>query len=108
MHDLWTSPTTNMIYTRSQNNTNMGDGKHGIQTFEVVVDVLLLLLLLFDVLSPQVHIPYYIWTKWFVQIYLNVNQVSSVYILVCKIFLSILIPSVIWLHFSQLVARCVT
>ena len=32
--------------------------EHGIQTFEVVVVVLLLLMLSFDVLSPQMHIPY--------------------------------------------------
>jgi NADH:ubiquinone oxidoreductase subunit 3 (subunit A) len=35
--------------------------EHGIQTFRVVDVVLLILSLLFDVLSPQVHIPYYFW-----------------------------------------------
>jgi hypothetical protein len=33
--------------------------EHGIQTFELVVVMLLLLMLLFDILSPQMHIPYY-------------------------------------------------
>ena len=38
-------------------------GEHGLQTFEVVVVDLFLLLLAFDVLSPQVHIPDYFWTS---------------------------------------------
>ena len=38
-----------MMYTRSQNYTNMMVGKHGIQTFEVVVVMLLFLLSPFDV-----------------------------------------------------------
>ena len=50
-----------MMYTRSQNYTNMVVGRHGIQTFEVMVVVLLLLLLLFDFLPPQIHISYYFW-----------------------------------------------
>ena len=54
----WTLPTVNVMYTRSQNYTNMVVGEHGIQTFKVALVVLLLLLLLFDVLVPQVHIPY--------------------------------------------------
>ena len=41
-----------MMYTRSQNYTNMVVGKHGIQTFVVVVVVLLLLLLPFDIFVP--------------------------------------------------------
>ena len=45
MHELWTIPTTNMTCTRSQNYTNMVVGKHGIQTIEDVVVVLLLLFL---------------------------------------------------------------
>jgi hypothetical protein len=43
------------------NYTNMMVDEHGIQTFRVVDVVLLILSLLFDVLSPQVHIPYYFW-----------------------------------------------
>ena len=34
---IWTIPTANMTYIRSQNYTNMVGGAHGIQTFEVVV-----------------------------------------------------------------------
>ena len=37
MHEVWTIPTTNMMYTRSQNYTNMVVGKHKIQTFKVVI-----------------------------------------------------------------------
>ena len=37
--------------------------EHGLQTFELVVVALLLLMLSFDVLSPQVHIPYYFKTS---------------------------------------------
>ena len=44
----------NMMYTRLQNYTNMVVGEHGIQTFRLVINVLLLLLLLlmFDVFVP--------------------------------------------------------
>ena len=49
MHQFWTVPTVNMTYTRSQDYTNMVVDKHGIQTFKIVVVVLLFLLLLFDV-----------------------------------------------------------
>ena len=59
----WTLPTVNVTYTRSQNYTNMVVGEYGIQTFEVVLVVLLLWLLLFDVLAPQVHIPYCFLTR---------------------------------------------
>ena len=59
IHELWTISIVNMMYTRSQNFTNMVVGQHGIQTFKVVLVVLLLLLLSLDILSPQVHIPYY-------------------------------------------------
>ena len=58
MHEFWTIPTSNMTYIRLQNYANMVVGKHEIQTFEVVVVVLLLLRLSFDVFAPQVHIPY--------------------------------------------------
>ena len=43
------NPTVDKMYTTLQNYTNMLVGKHGIQTFKVV---LLLLLLLFDVFDP--------------------------------------------------------
>ena len=36
--------TTDITYTRSQNYTNLVVGEHGIQTFTIVVVVLLLLL----------------------------------------------------------------
>ena len=49
MHKFWTMPTANMMYTKSQNDTNIVVGKHGIKIFEVVVVVLLLLLFWFDV-----------------------------------------------------------
>ena len=38
-------------------------GEHVIQTIEVVVVGLLILLLSFDVFSPQVNIPYCFWTS---------------------------------------------
>ena len=41
MHDFWTISTATMMYTRSQNYTNMVVGEHGIQTFEVVIVMLL-------------------------------------------------------------------
>ena len=47
MHEFWTILATNVTYTRSQNYTNMMVGKHGIQTFKVMVVVLLFFLLLF-------------------------------------------------------------
>jgi hypothetical protein len=54
-------PTANMMYTRLQKYTSMVVGEHGIQTFKVVVGMLLCMLFSFDVLSPPLHIPYYIW-----------------------------------------------
>ena len=45
-----------MMYTRSQNYTNLVVGKHGLQTFEVVVVMSWLLLLSLMFLSPQVHL----------------------------------------------------
>ena len=48
MHELWTILIVNMMYTRSQNYTNMIIGKQNTM-FEVVLVVLLLLLLSFDV-----------------------------------------------------------
>ena len=58
---LWKNPPANMMYTRSQNYTNMVIGKHGIQTFEVVVVTFVVVCLMF--LPPQLHIPYYFWTS---------------------------------------------
>ena len=55
MHEFWTIPTSNMTYTRTHNYTNMVGGEHGIQTFKVLVVMLLLLMFL----SPKAHIPYY-------------------------------------------------
>ena len=52
-------PTANLTYNKSQNYTNIMIGKHELQTFKVVVVVLLA----FDVFSPQMHIPYYFWTS---------------------------------------------
>ena len=80
--NFWTIPTANMTYTRSQNYTNMAVDKHGIITFKVVLVVLLLLLLSFDVLVPQVpdkwqvHIPFFFWTSGLSKLYLNVNLIT--------------------------------
>jgi hypothetical protein len=60
------------MYTRSQNWTNLVVGKHEIQTFEVVVVVLLFLLLSFGVFVPTNAHPLVFIDKWFAQIYLNV------------------------------------
>jgi hypothetical protein len=40
MHEFWTIPIAYMTYTRSQNDTNMMVGEHGIKRFEVVFVVL--------------------------------------------------------------------
>ena len=53
MHAFWTIPIASMMYTRSQNHTNMLVGKHGIQTLKVVVVVMLLLMLSFDGFCPH-------------------------------------------------------
>ena len=45
-------------------------GEHGIQTVKLVVIVLLLS---FDIFIPASAHPLFIWTKWFVQIYVNVS-----------------------------------
>ena len=70
MHDLWTTPSANMTYTR---HTNMEVDKHEIQTLKVVVVVLLLLLLSFDVFDPTSAHPFLFLDTWFVQIYLNMS-----------------------------------
>ena len=49
-------------HTLSQNYTNMVVGKHGIQTFEVVM--LLFLLSKFDVLIPKSAHPLLFFDKW--------------------------------------------
>jgi hypothetical protein len=41
MHEILTTPTTNMTYIGSQNYTNMVVGEHGIQTFEPIIVMLL-------------------------------------------------------------------
>ena len=42
IHEFWTILTTNMMYTRSQNYTNVMVGaQHRIQTFEIVTVVVL-------------------------------------------------------------------
>ena len=52
--------STTMTYTRSQNHTNIAmAGEHGIQTFKVVVVVLLLLFLSFDVFVPTSAHPFF-------------------------------------------------
>ena len=55
--------TINIVYTGSQNYTNMVVGEHGIQTIEGVVDILLFLRLLFDVFAPTNAHPLLIWTS---------------------------------------------
>jgi hypothetical protein len=64
MHDLWTTPTANMTYTRSQNYTNVMVGKHEIHH-------LLLLLLSFHVFVPTSAHPLLFVDKWIVQIHLK-------------------------------------
>ena len=41
MHEFWTIHIVNMMYNTSQNYTNMMVGEHGIQTFEVVIVVVI-------------------------------------------------------------------
>ena len=62
-----------MMYTRLQNYTNMMVGEHGIQTFEVVIVVLLLLLLSYDVFVPISALPLLTFGQVVVQIYINVS-----------------------------------
>jgi hypothetical protein len=50
----------NMMYDRLQNYTNMKTSKHETQTFIILIIMIIHLLLLFDVSSPQVHIPCYL------------------------------------------------
>ena len=71
--EFWTLSIANMMYIRLQNYTNMMFDEHGIQTFNVVVVVLLLLWVSFDVFVPTSARPLLFLDKWFVQIYLNVS-----------------------------------
>ena len=73
MHEFWTIPIANMTYMGSQNYTNMLVGEHGIQTFEFVIVVMLLLMLSFDVVVLTSAHPLSILDKWFAQIYLQVQ-----------------------------------
>ena len=71
MHEFRTIPIINIMYIRSHKYTNMMVGEHGLQTFKVVVVVLLFLMLLFDVFfSTNAH-PLSFLDKCFIQIYLN-------------------------------------
>jgi len=44
MDEFWTNPTVKMLYTRSQNYTNIMVGKHGIYIFKVVVVVVVVVI----------------------------------------------------------------
>ena len=60
-----------MLYNTSQNYTNMKGGKHGTQTLENLVVVLLLLLMSIEVFVPtSAHLLLFLDTQ-FVQMYLN-------------------------------------
>ena len=74
MHERWTIPTTIMMYTRSQTYTIVVVDECGMQTCEIVIVMLLLLLLSFDVFVPTSVHTFPFMTKWFVQIYLNVSS----------------------------------
>ena len=52
-------------------------GEHGIQTFRIVVVMLLLLLLSFDVFVPTSAHSLLFLDKWFVQIYVNANVLHT-------------------------------
>ena len=74
MHDFWQKKTANMTKVRLQNYTNMVVGKDGIQTFEIKVDMLVLLLLMFDVFVLASAHPLLDFGQVVYQIYLNVNS----------------------------------
>ena len=63
-----------MTKVRLQNYTNMVVGKDGIQTFEIKVDMLVLLLLMFDVFVLASAHPLLDFGQVVYQIYLNVNS----------------------------------
>ena len=46
MHEFWTISTVNMTYNMSQNYTNMMVDEHEIQTFEVVIIMLLFVIVI--------------------------------------------------------------
>ena len=95
MDKFWTIPTANMMYTRSQDYTNTMIGKHEIQTFKIVV-VMLLLLLLWCA-NPSLFLD-----KWFVQVYLNIISKPISQILVTTVNLK-------WLsYFEHLVETFLT
>jgi hypothetical protein len=52
MHGFWTIPTASMMYINLQLYTSMMRGEHGIQTFEVMIVLSLLLWLSFDGFIP--------------------------------------------------------
>jgi hypothetical protein len=63
-----------MTYTRVQKYTNLVVGKFGIQIFEVMIVVLLLLMLSFDLfVSTSAHSTLIIFGQVVVQIYLNAS-----------------------------------
>ena len=78
MHEFWSIPPANVMYTRLQNHTNMMVSEHGIKTFEVMIIVLLCLLLSFDVFVPtsahpllmfgQVVCPKILKCEWWLQV----------------------------------------
>jgi hypothetical protein len=72
MHEFWTIPIDNLTYIRLQNYTNFMVGKHRIQTFNVVVVMLILLLLLHVFIPTSAHPLLYL-NKWFVQKYVNIS-----------------------------------
>jgi len=61
-----------MMYTRSQNYTNMVVDERELQTLKVVVIVFLLLLMSFDVFVPTSVHPLLVLEKCYIQTYLNV------------------------------------
>ena len=71
MHEFRTIPIINIMYIRSHKYTNMMVGEHGLQTFKVVVVVLLFLVLLFDVFCSTSAHPLSFLDKFFIQIYWN-------------------------------------
>ena len=56
-HGFWTNLIANMMCTRLQNYANMMVGKHGIQTFEVIVVVLLFFVVVLKSFCPHEWTP---------------------------------------------------
>ena len=73
MHELLIIPTIDMTYTGSQIHTNTMVGEYKIETFKVMVVVLLHLLLWFDVFVFTSAHPLLFLDKWFVQLNLYVS-----------------------------------